>query len=524
MFIKAQSKVTKAVVYRTGAFVIRSATIHLPQGNSRLCFDRLSSSMVEETFQISMPSGLFCNQVRYDARYALKKKPVEPEESDEISELRKRIKELEDALTVVAFAYKTVTQEIPLKQEEAFSVDGLKAYVDYVYDKQNELLEKRRRLDQEKETVNRKLEKYAKEGMIQKEDDKTLSGAVILDVNAVQEGDYKIEIMAYDRNVSWYPFYDICVDSLTQPMSVILKGKIQQHTGEEWENVGLIISTGNLRQSNNQPELKPWKLYLRKEIIPPYAPYVPGEKCPVAPPIPARPNMEIRSGETSVLETAVLLDERKWVSGNQNEIAENQTSIEYRLSGTYHLQDTEEGNIVEISKSNVDAEYCHYITPKAECSAYLMALVKNWRAMDWLECDANIFLEHQYVGATHINPQGMDELFKISLGRDRFITVQRRRLKKNVSKRFLGNMQFVDCEYLLKVKNEKQQEVHMMIIDQIPITENEKIIVDILNMSEAELDSLTGKVTWKSLLKAGEELELLLAYRISWPKGMLINI
>lgn len=519
MYVNTKSKITKAVIYRTGAFVTRTAEIHLYKGSNRVCFDKLSSSIVGETVQIAMPVGVLCNQVLYDAYHKLNQPAEICEESERIKELKKHKEELEDAITTVQFAYKTISKEFCFDKRDNFTVENLKEYVDYIYQKQNELLKENRTLHSELTEVCQEIDEYEKESKSSSSEKSILSGAVLLDMEAEQEGDYIIEIMAYDKQVSWEPIYDICVDNLMLPMSVVLKGKVYQNTGEIWEDVGLTVSTGNLLQSNNQPELKAWKLDFQQSYS--------GNRVQV----PTRHHHImygetniLGGGETSILETATLFDEKEKKRRNLNRMLENQTSIEYSLSGTYTLQDTAQGNMIEIIRNSIEAEYCHYITPKAECSAYLMALVKNWRSMEWLECDANIFLENRYVGATHINPSGMDDLFKISLGRDRFITVSRHCLKKNSSQQMIGNMQSKDFEYQLEIRNEKNQQVCIMVIDQIPISDNEKITVDNVNAPGAEFEPRTGKITWNARLRPGGKLGLALGFRVRWPKGMGINI
>ena len=528
MLKKVQSGVTKAVVYRTGAFVTRKAKIHLLPGNSSLCFENLSGSMVGETFQVSLPEGLSCIQVSYDKKYGLNKKESAVEESEQLKAMRERMEELEDAIAAVEFACEIVSQKLTFAKKEDFSVDELKAYVDYTYLKHAELLEKKRTLNRERKNLCREIEEFEESLRAKSKNKSLLSGAMLLEVEAEWEGDYTIEITAYEKNVSWEPVYDIRVDNLMLPMSVVLKGKIYQNTGETWNDIELTVSNGNLLQSNNQPELKTWKLdfqqmYSSGRSVTPPLPMM-SKNGPLPPtPYMGGETAVLGANETTVLETATLFDEQV-KRKIPNKILENQTTIEYQLLGSYTLEDTAQGNIIEIIRKSVEAEYCHYITPKAECSAYLMAIVNNWRNMDWLECDANIFLENRYVGATHINPDAMDEMFKISLGRDRFINVTRQCRKKNASQQMLGNMQSKDFEYQFEIRNEKNQPVQIMVIDQIPVTENEKIIVEAVNAPGAQLEPRTGRITWRARLNTGEKLPLTLGFRVRWPKGMGINI
>lgn len=531
---RVQSKVTKAIVYRTGAYVTRVAQVHLLQGISSLCFDNLSESMVGETFQVLMPTGLSCVQVRYDENcseydgtYVLEKKASAVQENARLKSLKERKEEVEDAIAAIEFSSEIISQKLTFAKKDEFSVDELKAYVDYTYMKQTELLKKKRELNKERKSLYQEIGQLEESCKEENTGTRVLFGALFLDVEAEQEGDYTIEITAYEKRVSWNPVYDIRVDNLMLPMSVVLKGKIYQRTGETWENIELIVSNGNLLMANNQPELKDWKLELfSNEIRIPPPPPAPMPMLPSPLPYPSADGDTcclLAASETSTLETVTLFEKTPKYA-IPNKVLENQTNIEYQLSGSYTLSDTKQGNMIEIIRKSVEAEYSHYITPKAECSAYLMAVIKNWRNIEWLECDANIFLENRYVGATHIAPDRMGDLFKISLGRDRSITAKRHRTKRNTSQQILGNMQSKDFEYQFEIRNEKNQPVQIMVIDQIPVTENEKIIVDSVNAPGAELEPKTGRITWRARLNVGEKIFLTLGFRVRWPKGMRINI
>ena len=61
-------------------------------------------------------------------------------------------------------------------------------------------------------------------------------------------------------NAGWQPQYDVRVAEIDQPLKLQYRAKVQQHTGVDWENVRLNLSTGNPFVSSIKPELATYYL------------------------------------------------------------------------------------------------------------------------------------------------------------------------------------------------------------------------------------------------------------------------
>ena len=61
-------------------------------------------------------------------------------------------------------------------------------------------------------------------------------------------------------DASWEPTYDLRITDVNEPLDLFYKAKVSQNTDEDWENVKLILSTGNPSISNYKPELSTYYL------------------------------------------------------------------------------------------------------------------------------------------------------------------------------------------------------------------------------------------------------------------------
>lgn len=59
--------------------------------------------------------------------------------------------------------------------------------------------------------------------------------------------------------------------------------------------------------------------------------------------------------------------------------------------------------------------------------------------------------------------------------------------------------------------------------DQVPVSQNSDITVDVLNISGGTLDPLSGIITWKLKLQPGETKQLILNYSIKYPKNQRVQ-
>jgi hypothetical protein len=56
----------------------------------------------------------------------------------------------------------------------------------------------------------------------------------------------------------------------------------------------------------------------------------------------------------------------------------------------------------------------------------------------------------------------------------------------------------------------------------VPVSVNKEIDVDNINASNAELDKLTGIITWTIELQPGQEKQLSFTYSVKYPKDKRI--
>ncbi|MBK8879144.1 MAG: mucoidy inhibitor MuiA family protein [Haliscomenobacter sp.] len=203
---------------------------------------------------------------------------------------------------------------------------------------------------------------------------------------------------------------------------------------------------------------------------------------------------------------------------------ETATTVEFELQIPFTVPSDGEKYTVELANVNLKASYEYQAVPKLEKTAYLTAYVTDWEQYNLLEGEANLFFEDTYLGRSLLDTRLVSDTLKLSLGRDRGVSVDRQTVREFTRRGFAGGKNTDTRTYRIAVRNAKAQPIKIVVYDQIPVSRNKEIEVTPVQLSGGELRSETGQVTWTLQLAPGEQKELLLQYEVRYPKGMNLKV
>ncbi|MGQ7868093.1 mucoidy inhibitor MuiA family protein [Sunxiuqinia sp. sy24] len=197
---------------------------------------------------------------------------------------------------------------------------------------------------------------------------------------------------------------------------------------------------------------------------------------------------------------------------------ENQTSVDFEIKTPYSIKSDNKSYSVDMAVYQVPALYQYYSVPKISRDAFLIANFTNWEKYSLLEGEANIFFEDTYIGKSLIDVRFATDTLQISLGKDKNVNVSRENQKDYTTRQFIGSKKEEIKSWHITVKNNKSQEINMIIYDQVPVSKREEIEVVIQNLSEGNQNKENGEVKWEFSLKPMEKKEFDLKYSVKYPK------
>ncbi len=335
-------------------------------------------------------------------------------------------------------------------------------------------------------------------------------------VSSEKQKDATITLKYLVDDAGWSPSYDIRASEVDQPVDFIYRAQVFNNTSIPWDDVNLTLSTGDPNLSAAQPSLKPWyltfsgkQLYSKRGAM-------------------MTPNLSQVEGYTQnrVMEKSEGLDlpAQEQTEEIYREIEVSQLSAEFKIPTPYTIPADNKPYLVDVDKHQLNADYRHFSIPKLDRDAFLIASIIGWEDLNLVEGPAHVYFDGSYVGVSYVNTRNVKDTLDLSLGRDKKVIVTRSKLKNYSSTKFIGSKRKETLAYEMIIKNNRKKDINVELQDQIPISQNEDIEVEELDISNGSLNENTGIITWNLNLKPGESKKLQLKFEIKYPKNTVIHL
>ncbi len=197
----------------------------------------------------------------------------------------------------------------------------------------------------------------------------------------------------------------------------------------------------------------------------------------------------------------------------------NQTTVDFEINTPYTVKSDNRNYIVDMAYYDLPAIFQYYCVPKIDRDAFLIASIVDWEQFNLLEGEANLFFEDTYVGKSLLDVRYASDTLELSLGRDKQISVKREKIKDFTTRQLIGSKKEETRAYQISIRNNKNQEIRMVVLDQVPVSTLEEIEVQVGEKSGARQDPETGEIKWELQLKPSETRELELRYSVKYPKN-----
>ena len=184
----------------------------------------------------------------------------------------------------------------------------------------------------------------------------------------------------------------------------------------------------------------------------------------------------------------------------------------------FSIESNGQDHLIAVQQSEIPADYTHYLVPKLDQDAFLVARLTDWEKLNLLPAVANIFYDGTYVGQTRINPAVMSDTLDLALGRDRGIMVKRNKLKQEEKVKNLSSEKVRTLTWELEIRNNKTGPIDLVLQDHIPVTQNEDIKISLLDNDGAKHTEINGKLEWKIELDAKSQKKLTYVYSVKYNK------
>ncbi|MCR5728679.1 MAG: DUF4139 domain-containing protein [Lachnospiraceae bacterium] len=495
-----KSTVKEVQVYRSSVSVIRHGEVALSEGRNVVYIEGMTTSSKQEDFVLLFPENVRAANIQI----------VNIDDIDDFGEkesekIQKKIDDADHQIETYRLLIDLWKTNGDFTKRTDVSIEAQEKYMSELPEKLTELYKKISVLEDEKEKFDEE------KSDAEKEEQRPLIMAEIFSETA---GTVPFILRYQENSCSWRPKYEIRYANGDEPLEVSMKAHITQNTDEDWEKAKVVLYTGNPAVFQGLPELDPTHVSV---YVDPPSFRGRGKACGSA----VMDGGAICEDEDTVPEEAPVLGMAA-LKMNTAEVSEEETMSAFSLPDLKDILNGSDGNIVVLQSFKINAEYRILCIPRVDTRSFLTAeIARN----DWpfRAAYASIYIRDLYAGDVFVDPDTDVDKFTLSLGQDERLTVVRNELPRKTQDALLKNQRKQTRSAKIKVLNTSKDAVKVLLKDQIPVSTDKAVTVEVLNLSDAKVDEEKGEVSWMLEAEPQNAIELELSYNLAWPKDKRLS-
>jgi uncharacterized protein (TIGR02231 family) len=507
----AKSRVVAVTVYPTGALVTREVEVPEGQGMAELTVTPLPPTTVQSSLYAEGTEGVRVLSTRFRIR------PIREDTREDVRRLEDELKQLQWSQDKAETDIKAIqaTQQYLTKLENytavttthsaekgAVNSDNAIALSKYLIDTRLEKARELTTLQHEVQTIQEKTEfSRRKLAELTASPTRTEQDAVIV-VDKGNGGATKVRLNYLVDEASWRPQYKLRAGKeIKEPVRLEYLAALSQHTGEDWANVNLVLSTAQPMLNSAPPDLHALNIsVVARGAAPGMAHPQTGELEEQVKNLRSKAQKDFNERKASsgagLYNTAAALDQ-SWELLNPEAAVKRACalatregpSVAYHLSTNLTVPSRNEDQMIEVTRIEMKPDYYYKAVPVLTQHVYRLADLTNSSKYILLPGEATMYIGSDFVGQQNLPLVAIGEQFTAGFGVDPQLQVQRQMMNKDKSSQ--GGNQLLRFEYRILVSSYKQERVRVQVWDRLPHAETEAVGITVMKTTpEVSKDGL----------------------------------
>ena len=512
----APTTLSAVTVYEDRALVSRTAMVELPAGVAVVQLKDFPAALSEPSLR-AFVEGEGVKVVSVTTRTEQRAEAVQ----EKLREADKAVNDLERARSRLVAGRKALDLEEAKLAEfaklarEAIAervtqgeadIEGFQKAAELFPKRQEALAEKRRGIDAEMESLDEKLkDARAQLAKVSSPEMKVLR-TVTVSLGSVQATPCKLTVSYMVGNCGWSPRYEARL--VGGKLRVAYQGAVRQKTGEDWQGVGMALSTARPALGAKRPELPRLRMATRK-----------AEKTRKA----------VRSVEMTGVASyssgyAVTADE-PITEAEPTEVAaraeDTGVSVLFEVPGAANVPaDGRSHRVPIMAFTDAEPALGFETVPKIVRHVYLRCDTANMTEFPMLAGPVDIWRESGFIGTSLLDFTPPKGKIALSLGVDENLKVRREKTHEAVRDNLVGSKRTHEVIYEIEVANYRDMPETVRVRENYPVSDVEEVKVEFLpeNTPSKERDENNGLVMWEIAIPPEEKRTIKLAYTVTLPK------
>jgi uncharacterized protein (TIGR02231 family) len=371
-------------------------------------------------------------------------------------------------------------------------------------------------LDQRRAEVEAELGRSQQAGTVHVRD-------VIVDVVGRGGEPPTVELEYLVSQAGWQPIYDLRAAQDARSVELSYRAQVWQRSGEDWNDVELLLSTARPNLGAQGPEPQPIWLHLQHDM-------------------PAAAAMEKMrglgySGGDDALDaeggTPLAVGRSPFAA-----VEDQGLSVRYRLPTRETIESRDDASTVLVGQEKLAARPEYFVVPSLDTNVWLRGVATNSSQWTLLPGMASVFFGADFVGQAQIELVQPGQELTLHLGADPALTVERKQLKDETEGPGLfGSRESQTRAWLVKLENhgaaaiEPDGSARIFVQEALPRSTNEKLKIEPVDSKPKvssderwkELLEEDNVHTWELRVPANGAAELRYSLTYSYPQGEVVT-
>ncbi|EQA53056.1 mucoidy inhibitor MuiA family protein [Leptospira kmetyi] len=327
---------------------------------------------------------------------------------------------------------------------------------------------------------------------------------VLISFNGAEKKEAKLNLTYQSGGVSWKPFYSVRMDG-REKIELEYLAEINQESGEDWNNINLLLSTSSPDVSGRRPRLSSQKLYDQKKQT---------NKDGLV----AVQNQSSTAGEANIAPEVESPEAGTDPTTGSSE--ESGSGFLFRYSKPVTLLSRKESKKLSLASFSTDAAFTALYVPALKRYPLIKGSFKNLSGFPLLPGEAAVFRQAGMVGTSSFGYVSPGEKADISFGSENEIRAIYRKESNQTKEGLLSGTKVIEKLIRVELENFGKESRSISFQESIPVSgvESVKITIDSeTTQGYAEVRKDSGILEWKLDLKPNQKKEIRLKYKVSFP-------
>jgi uncharacterized protein (TIGR02231 family) len=198
--------------------------------------------------------------------------------------------------------------------------------------------------------------------------------------------------------------------------------------------------------------------------------------------------------------------------------------VVFKIPGRVSVGASEGAKSLRVSTATIAPDLAVRSVPVIDPTAFLEASFKQAEDAPLLPGGTAIYRDGVFVGRGQMTAASKDETIRLGFGADDKVKVERSVVKRNEGSAglILTTSKTDERAFKTVIRNGHDFPIRVAIEDQLPVSENENIQVEMLPSTTpptaTNLRDKRGVLEWAFEAKPGEARDIAFAWRVRWPK------